>query len=78
MAYNMSKMTILKATDPKRWHATMSKAITKHRGVAIHIAQDMGVGISTFKRWVESDHRLERLLVRTRKATRGKPKPKAA
>ncbi len=70
MAYRMSKMTILKAMEPKKWRTAMSKSIAKHRGVALHIAQDLGVGISTFKRWVEDDSGLDDLLTRTRKAAK--------
>ena len=70
MAFNMSMMTILRATEPRKWKVAMQKAIIKHRGVGLHIAQDFGIGISTFKRWVEADNSLTRLMAQTRKAKR--------
>lgn len=75
MVFNMSKMTIMKVMDPKKWQVAMRKGILQHRGVALHVAQDMGIGISTLKRWVEEDDGLTTLMANTRKAHR---KTKAA
>lgn len=68
MAFKMSRMTIMKAIEPEEWRVAMQKAIAKHRGVALRIAQDLDIGISTFKRWVEADTHLTRLMVQVRKA----------
>ena len=70
MAFRLSPMTILRATDPRKFTAKLKASIAKHKGVGLHIAQDLDVGISTFKRWVEEDVGLTKFLVRTRKAAK--------
>ncbi len=70
MAFNMSRMTILKAMEPKKWKVEMQKSIIKHRGVGLHIAQDLGIGISTLKRWIENDAALIKLMEHTRRAAK--------
>lgn len=77
MGFRMSKMSITKLTNPRKFEDQMHRAITKHGGVGLHIAQDLDVGISTFKRWVEENPGLVKLMVQVRKAKR-KSKPKAA
>ena len=70
MAFRMGRMTILRATEPKKVNAAMRRAIAKHRGNATHIAHDLEVGLATFKRWVVEDAGLTRLIAQTRKAAK--------
>lgn len=70
MPFRMGRMTILRVTDLKKFNVTMRRAITKHRGIATHVAQDLDVGLATFKRWVEDDAGLKRLIAQTRKAAK--------
>lgn len=70
MPFRLGKMTILRATEPKKFDAAMRRVIAKHRGNAMQIAQDLDVGISTFKRWIEASPTLNRLMVQTRKAAK--------
>lgn len=67
MAFRMSPMSVLRATAPDKFEKKLKTAIVKHRGVALHIAQDLDVGISTFKRWIEEDPGFTRFLASTRK-----------
>lgn len=75
MAFRMSNMSVLRVSDPKKFDKKLRAAITKHKGVGLHIAQELDVGISTLKRWIDDDEKLTRFLEKTRKAAK---KAKAA
>lgn len=66
MAFRMSKMTVLRGTDYKKFSDRLRKAITKHQGVMTHVAQDLEVGETTLKRWLREDDKLKTFLDRVR------------
>lgn len=70
MAFRMSTMSLLRMSDPKKFDKKLRAAIAKHKGVGLHIAQELDVGISTLKRWIEEDEKLTKFLERTRKAAK--------
>lgn len=53
MVYRIGNSTILKASKPAQWHASMVESIKRHAGNMKRVAQDMDIGYSTIKRWIE-------------------------
>lgn len=62
MGYRMSRMTILRGTEPEKFVAKVRRAFTKHKGNLVHAAHDLDVGESTLKRWVKEDDDLGKFL----------------
>lgn len=68
MAFRMSTLSVLRLNDYDKFTAKVQKSITKHRGVLMHVAQDLDVGPTTLKRWLREDAKLTRFLAKARKA----------
>lgn len=66
MAFRMSEMTVLRGTDPKKFAARMRILIAKHGGRVAHIAQDLGVGETSIKRWLRENGKLHAYAVKVR------------
>ena len=75
MVYRMTETSVLRASDFDAWREKLLASIKKHKGVTKHVAQDVNVGYSTVKRWIEEDtvllHEVE--LQRARALQGGKP-----
>ena len=52
MVFRISELTVLRSNDLPAFKRRMRQLISKHRGRCLHIAQDIGVGRTTVKRWL--------------------------
>lgn len=58
MGFRMSAVSQLKINDPVKWGQRVRASIHKHRGNLGRVAQDLDVGLSTLKRWLQDDNKL--------------------
>lgn len=66
MAYKMTETTLMRARDPAAWKAKLKAAIKHHAGRVLHVAQTLGVGRSTCKRWIAEDPELQQWVQQAR------------
>lgn len=66
MAYKMNETTLLRAASPIKFTRKLKTSILKHQGCVARIAQDLNVGKTSIKRWLEEDPELEELRQRLR------------
>lgn len=67
MAFRISHMTALRGMDYDKFVARLKKSFTKHKGVLLHVAQDLDVGDTTVKRWLREDAQLKKFVERVRR-----------
>ena len=60
MVFQISEMTVLRLNDTPEFKRRMRASITKHKGYVVHVAQDLGVGERTVKRWIHEFGDLKR------------------
>lgn len=58
MGFRMSEVSQLKINDPTKWRQRVRISIHKQRGNLGRVAQDLDVGLSTLKRWLQEDPKL--------------------
>lgn len=79
MVYRMTETSVLRVSDFAAWREKLLAAIKRHKGVTKHVAQDVAVGYSTVKRWIEEDPELlkevELQRLRAKQATPSAPVP---
>lgn len=73
MAYRMSEMTLLRASDRQRWKVRIKVSIARHAGQVLHIAQDLLVGRATMKRWIAEDPELQHWVSQARRGEKLTP-----
>ncbi len=52
MAFQISEMTVLRLNNRPEFLRRMKASITTHEGYVTHVAQDLGVGERSVKRWI--------------------------
>lgn len=55
MGYKMGNASRLRVNNPLAWRQKVERSIARHRGVLKLVSQDLGVGYSTLKRWIQGE-----------------------
>lgn len=66
MAYRMSKLAILRATDRTKFKKRLRRSIDRHDGLLEGMSKDLDVGHTTLKRWLNEFGDLKRHIDRVR------------
>lgn len=66
MAFRISELTVLRSNDLPAFKRRMRELISKHGGRCLHIAQDIGVGQTSVKRWLREYPDLHKYAERAR------------
>lgn len=75
MVYKMGEISVLRVTDYERWLGRCIAALEKHEGKIKRAAEDVDLGVSTMKRWIDETPQLQVAVEKAReKALREKRK----
>lgn len=76
MAFRLTAWTAVRETNYAMFTKDFRRVVTKHGGHMERVAQDIGVHISTIKRWVKADAALSQFVTRVRQQRRGSARGK--
>jgi hypothetical protein len=71
VGFKMGDASVARATDYDAWKELVEGSIARHKGILKRVSQDLGIGYSTLKRWIQDEESFKKAVSSARRGKGG-------